>query len=573
MITKITTPFLLYFTGFIFYSFFPLTVWGQGRLLQNIPAVPMNTRPEIRMSQRNNVPIYQQTNPPVNQLPVQKSQTVQPVQPAHWHGLLFAVEQYDKNSQKLSPLRGCYNDMIAVKTDWFNRIGMKDDQIVFLNDRSEHSATLPTRRNFLTQLDQLCRNAGTDSNLAIIVSSHGIAKDGKSYVCPSDAVYQTSSAAWDNLIAVSDIIMKLKSSKANRKLLIIDACRTVNDGAGKEDFMNEFVAISKEIGTENNKSSSGLAVISSCSLAQEAHEMMVNGLPRGVFMKYFIEGLTGPADYLGVIDGNITLSEAHAYAFAQTSKFVYLCRNRQQQTPELFRGTNLTTLTLARSEPLHKQQNETNMQFLLRQSLELTARGMSLVTVNVLSHIIANEPNNHVAVACRAGVFLSLSDYHKAMEDYTHLGRTLDLYVQFSPKDAQEFQRELNKLTTRTEQEEYVRKNRKVRILADKKILSAAKAELEPGQKVSISKIDGNWYYVSRIDDNITQNQIGWIHQDNLTWSPEKVEQYRPQTEIHNPDGAWREKIGGLNFRQQSGAAGGGSGRAVIQRTIGGGSI
>jgi hypothetical protein len=290
-------------------------------------------------------------------------------------------------------------------------------------------------------------------------------------------------------------------------------------------------------------------------------------------MKYFVEGLSGPADYTGVIDGNITLSEAHAYAFSQTSRFVYLCRHGQQQTPELFRESSLTSFVLAKSEPSRKRLDETDMQFLLRKSMELASRGANSLATDVLTHVIANEPNNNIAVACRAGTFLATADYSKAMNDYTSLGRTLDLYLQFSAEDNKAFQTEIDKLKTAAEKETYAMANRKIKITADKNAASTVKAELQPGQKVSVSNIDGSWYYVSRIDDDIAQDGIGWIHKDNLTWTPEKVEQYRPQTSIHVPVGSREDKIGGLNFRQQSGMSGGGTGRATMGRTIGGGGI
>ncbi|MGL4594324.1 MAG: caspase family protein [Thermoguttaceae bacterium] len=525
----------------------------------------------------SNVPVaLGATSPPRRDAAISKPAPKQDIIPkaiektSDWRCLLFAVEQYDEKTQNLPPLRGCYNDMIAAKTDWLGRIGIGDDRIVFLNDRNTKVA--PTRERFMAQLEKLCNSAAPSTNLVVAVSSHGIAKNGKSYVCPIDVVYRPDQEEWDNLISVSDILDRLKSSKAGRKLLIIDACRSVGKSTGNEDFMNEFAKLSKGILASSGQSTSGMAVITSCSLSQEAHEMQVNGEPRGVFMKYFIEGLAGPADYFGLIDGNITLSEAYSYAFSQTSKFVYLCRNKNQQTPELFRENDLTSFVLAPSEPSRKQPNESDMQFLLRQSMELATRGNLALATDVLTHIIGLEPNNQIAVASRAGMFLAAADYSRAMDDCTRLGRTLDLYLCFSDSDTKKFQAEINKLKTIQEQKNYTQKNRKISILNEPNVAANVGLKLEPGQKVSITRIEGSWFYVFRIDDNVAQNGVGWIHKDNLTWNAQTVEKYRPQTAIYTPDGGG-SKIGGLNFRQQSGMAGGGSGRAVMQRTIGGGGI
>ena len=544
---------------------FPVHAMGQG-LLRNAQTSQGFTRPGVNPVQRTAAqPIVPQSAGTAG-----TAGTAAAVSGENWRALLFAVEQYNEDTQNLLPLRGCYNDMVAVQTDWLRRIGVRENHITFLNDRNP--SAMPTRQNFMDRLAHLCRTADPSTTLVVVIASHGIAMDGKSYICPIDVTWQPTGQVWDNLIAISDVVDLLRSSRASRKLLIIDACRSVGDAAGG-DFMNEFATLAQEMASGSASGLAGLAIITSCSLAQEAHEKFVNGQPRGVFMTYFLEGLSGPADYMGVIDGNITLSEAYAYAFSQTSRFVFLHRNGQQQTPELLRDNHLTAFTLAQSEPMQRQTNETDMQFLLRASMELATRGAFSVATDVLTHIITNEPNNKIAVACRAGTFLSVSDFPRAMADFTNLGRTLDLYLQFSDADNRNFQAEINRLATAAEREAHALQNRRIRIMTDRNAESRVVAELQPGQKVSISQIDGLWYYVARIDDNITQDGVGWVHKDNLTWTPDRVEQYRPQTNIHVPVGSRADMIGGLNFRQQAGPADGGSGAAVMQRVPGRGSM
>jgi len=480
---------------------------------------------------------------------------VSPTPPANvgnWSCLLFAVERYDPTTQNLPPLHGCHNDMAAARSEWFQRIGIPESRITFLHDHTDVQETLPTKDNFMRTLNDMVNSADPNGTLVVMVSSHGIAKDGKSYICPIDSTEDSQS-----LIDVASLIDRLKSARAGKKLLLIDACRTVGEAETSEDFMREFAAISKSIFETKNGANGGLAVVSSCSVEQEAHEMIVDGKPRGVFMKYFLEGLSGPADYMGVIDGNITLSEAYSYAFAQTSKYVYLCREGKQQTPELFREAGLTKFTLAQSEPARKQPNETNMQFLLRQSMALATKGNLSLVIDILNHIISCEPNNHVAYACRAGSFLSRADYQQAMNDFTYLGRTLDLYARPSPTE----------------------RNTPIRIRSDKDVKASTvsykissqsapiSAELKPGQKVSIGNIDGSWLYVVRIDDDATQSGIGWIHKDNVVWSQDNIEQYRPQTAIYTPPAQT------FNRAQGPGTGGGTSRGSSMQRMPGRGSI
>ena len=307
-----------------------------------------------------------------------------------------------------------------------------------------------------------------------------------------------------------------------------------------------------------------------------------------LFMKYFLDGLDGPADYTGVIDGEVTLSEAYSYAFAQTARYVFLCYAPKQQTPEVFRESLGGHFVLSRTEPAKKRDNETDMQFLLRQSMRLATWGKHQTATTVLSHIIANEPNNNIAYACRGGVFLSQADYRRAMADMERLGRTLDLYVQYSDKDKADVQRQLDQMVRRQSvaaQQKFAEENLRIVLRSQanpqasvaKFVSSDGKSsqrdQLVPGQKVSISVFDGEWCYVDRIDDNPVHSGVGWIHSGNLTWTPDAIENYRPATVIHTPRAPSGDRIGGLTFRQQSGPAGGGAGRSGMQRMPGMGGI
>ena len=296
-----------------------------------------------------------------------------------WHVVLFAVNEYDVEKQSFLPLAGCYNDMLAIQDEWLLAMGVPVENIQLLHDNAPDSHLKPTAKNLLNAIDKCLSEAKKDDYVLIAFACHGMAFDGKSYLCPSDYVNANFSgidteekqkryAKEHNLVEVAEVIGKLSDKKvqATNKLLIIDACREKvwERDSDRHDFMKEFKSLSDKIDFSKDETMNGLCVLTSCTLGQCARENTNES--RGVFSKCFIEGIRyGLADFAGKVDGEITLGEAYNYAVEKTALYsmqtpiqgMQLSAKEKYppQTPELFYNSNLHTFIIAKNKLL--QQN------------------------------------------------------------------------------------------------------------------------------------------------------------------------------------------------------------------------
>ena len=295
-----------------------------------------------------------------------------------WHVVLFAVNDYDVDTQNFLPLAGCYNDMLAIQNDWLLPMGVPAANIQLLHDNAQEPHLKPTAENLLNAIDRCLSKAKKSDYVLIVFGCHGMAFDGKSYLCPSDCIHadfwgidteekQKQYARKHNLVEVAEIIGKLSDKKvqATNKLLIIDACREKKweRDEDHDDFMKEFKSLSDKIDFSKDETMNGLCVLTSCTLGQFAREDQNNS--RGVFSKYFIEGIRyGLADFAGKVDGEITLGEAYNYAVEKTALYSMRVPVRgmqlnakekyPSQTPELFYNSDLHTFTLAKNRLIQK---------------------------------------------------------------------------------------------------------------------------------------------------------------------------------------------------------------------------
>lgn len=302
---------------------------------------------------------------------------------ANWQVVLFAVNRYSKE-QELSPLSGPYNDMVAVKDHWLSKIGVPEDNIIFLHDNAASDELKPTASNLLAAIDRCVDRSRPGSRILIAVACHGISHDGKSFLCPSDCIgydfkhvgngVSLEQYAIDNhLVPISEIVDKIVGEKnqSEYKLLLVDACRNSGNtqnalNGDHNDFMKEFESLRNRIFfQEPNSKMKGLCVLTSCSMQQQAYEFPNED--RGVFSKYFIDGLsTGIADYEGIVDGRITLAEAYNYALKMTS--LYCGLRRADQTPELLHGAGVYNFTLTQNDLSSGKSNDRDEQFVMRTS-------------------------------------------------------------------------------------------------------------------------------------------------------------------------------------------------------------
>ncbi|MBI2927895.1 MAG: SUMF1/EgtB/PvdO family nonheme iron enzyme [Verrucomicrobia bacterium] len=176
-------------------------------------------------------------------------------------------------------------------------------------------------RNDLFPAVSATTKSSTDTNALIVMSfsTHGFEKEGRAYVMPYDGNREYIE---ETGIPLQTVKTRLQEAKANKKLLIIDACReSPNAQTRGASRMNEQLL-------QALRKSEGMAILSSCAVGQLSWE--ADELKQGVFTYFLLRALEGaaPAD---ARDGLIRLDKVAEYTIAATRDWVKRNRSEDQQ--------------------------------------------------------------------------------------------------------------------------------------------------------------------------------------------------------------------------------------------------
>jgi formylglycine-generating enzyme required for sulfatase activity len=196
---------------------------------------------------------------------------------------------------------------------------------------------IPATRNELFPAISAITRSSTDTNALIVMSfsTHGFEKEGRAYVMPVDGNREFIE---ETGIPLQTVKARLQEAKANKKLLIIDACRespqAQTRGASR---MNEQLL-------KALRQAEGMAILSSCAVGQLSWE--ADELKQGVFTYFLLKALEGaaPAD---ARDGLIRLDKVAEFTIAETRKWVKQFRSEDQEP--FFEGGIARTIPLAYS--------------------------------------------------------------------------------------------------------------------------------------------------------------------------------------------------------------------------------
>jgi TPR repeat protein len=220
-------------------------------------------------------------------------------------------------------------------------------QVVLMTQtRGAHRADLlPTADNIQEQLGSLLSLCKPGDQVVVALSGHGLQRTEKgepvAYFCPMDALPSKGK----NLVKLADLYDQLNRSKADGKLLLVDACRN-EPGRG---VGNSF---------EPPAPPKGIAALFSCSKGQKSFES--NSLKHGIFFHFVIEGLRGKAANR---KGEVTMPGLADYVQSEVPLFVHKAvSGTVRQEPELKGETSgkwVLTIRLTRekdqTEPVRPQ--------------------------------------------------------------------------------------------------------------------------------------------------------------------------------------------------------------------------
>jgi hypothetical protein len=201
------------------------------------------------------------------------------------------------------------------------RAGYDRANLKLIVDTAEEANMKPVRSNIMSSIKSLAETASGEDSILFFFSGHGIERDGKSYVLPSDSRLNVLE---ETAVSIGWIREILETSNARVKVIILDACH-----AGALIGKAESGRMTKAFQESIFPAPEGFAIVSSCKMNEVSYEWTEKG--HGVFTYYLNEGLSGFADFDS--DGIITVSDISRYVSEKVKNWAF--ENGVQQNPTL----------------------------------------------------------------------------------------------------------------------------------------------------------------------------------------------------------------------------------------------
>ena len=195
-----------------------------------------------------------------------------------------------------------------------------------------------TRANIEAAFNQIIKQARPQDAFVFYYAGHGVMSESDDknpadfYLVPYEVVriYGDDGSLTTNGIAARNLREMLKNVRAQKQLIILDACES--GGAVETIAMR---GASEEKAIMQLARSAGVAVLASAGQDQVATEF--SKLGHGVFTYALLKGLSGEADG-APRDGKITIKELEAYINDQVPELTKLYRGKRQDPNSWTRG-------------------------------------------------------------------------------------------------------------------------------------------------------------------------------------------------------------------------------------------
>ncbi len=230
------------------------------------------------------------------------------------YAFLVAVGDYDV--KQLKPLAYTRNDVLEFSKALTDS-GFKPDNIVLMHDDLKilkSQRYLPSAEKIRKEFDLLLSTLGEGDSVIVAFAGHGVQFEGddRNFFCPVDADLEDPKR--ERLISLKEIYTKLEECPADRKLLLVDACR--NDPLSKLARSRDRVKLNSVTRPQIEVVPKGIVALFSCSAGQESYEWPE--LRHGVFFHHILSGWKGAADNG---DQELSLDELLAYTRKSTQDF------------------------------------------------------------------------------------------------------------------------------------------------------------------------------------------------------------------------------------------------------------
>ena len=142
--------------------------------------------------------------------------------------LVIGVDQYEDSN--ITPLRGAANDAHSLKQTLIKYAGFPSDQVIVLAT-GEPAERQPTRTNVLKRLSNLAGLVPKDGLLLISFAGHGIDRQGRGFLIPSDATLtEDLRLLEETAISVDHVKQRIKDTGVQQVMILLDACRSYPTG-------------------------------------------------------------------------------------------------------------------------------------------------------------------------------------------------------------------------------------------------------------------------------------------------------------------------------------------------------
>lgn len=499
--------------------------------------------------------------------------TVPAAQAETRHAVIIAVRDYPQ-ARQLPSLEGTQRDAERLRQVLL-RGGFSESNIVVVQESAADATSRPTRKNILDSLDRTFAKAVADDLVLVVTIGHGVAIRETSYFCPSDATdaaLDDSRLADSQLIKVSEITRRLSNCPAERRLLVVDACRNNLDGR-----IRGFVK-------PMQKPPEGVWLVSSCSESQQSYvsPKLQAGESHALFSYFLAEGLGGAADLLGNSNGEVSLFEMFSYACSKAREAA--ADLGEEQTPELFGGlappfsvakiaSFAPTRTVTTSDPEVERRQSADL--VADQGIRIEQTSDAEFVKGYSTLVKANDPqlelelyrrhHNQLCYALgtylrpsldlntecrlarlgRGAIFRNCGMFSEALAEFAKAEEHLEVFVKGEYSSIQNYlAHEDGKLHTdesgnpllnlRNEGRQPL-KQVALRQQSDKN--GTVLRQIEAHSKVRVTKVmtslqgQDEWLQVSAVNDNLLP-EPGWVHRNDVHWFPEAADFHTPATPL-----------------------------------------
>src|SRR5215471_3242735 len=238
--------------------------------------------------------------------------------------LIIGVDEYEDS--QISRLDGASNDAKSLAAALIGYAGFPQDQVIVLAS-DQPLERRPTFGNILRRLSNLRGLVPEDGLLLVFFAGHGLEREGRGFLCPTDAQISGDMALLEETaISVDEMRKRIRQTGVKQVVIILDACR--NDPAGRGQSQNQLTGSYAHQFDFNvrNREVTAFATLYATDIGNVAYEYKEK--KQGYFTWALVEGIKGKA---ANEKGEVTLAGLNRYLEESVPKQVGIDLGQQKK--------------------------------------------------------------------------------------------------------------------------------------------------------------------------------------------------------------------------------------------------